>query len=86
MCVPGPKPRDAEDVPMYRVGDRLCYRPGARAINGLKRIDAYLETGEEEQLEQALKQADRLRRHPSSGAMPGGGRSNYDQVCVGRDI
>ena len=63
MRVPGPKPRDADDVPMYRVGDELYYRPGALAINGMKRVDAYLDTGDEEQLEQALKQADRLRRH-----------------------
>ena len=63
MRVPGPKPRDAEDVPMYSVGGELYYRPGALAINGMKRIDAFLDTGEEAQLEQALKQADRLRRH-----------------------
>ena len=63
MRVPGPKPRDDEDVPQYRVGDELYYRPGALAINGMKRVDAYLDTGDEEQLEQALKQADRLRRH-----------------------
>jgi hypothetical protein len=63
MRVPGPKPRDDEDVPMHRVGDGLYYRPGALAINGMKRVDAYLDTGDEAQLEQALKQADRLRRH-----------------------
>ncbi len=66
MRVPGPKPRDADDVPMYSVGDRLYYRPGALAINGMKRVDAYLDTGDEAQLEQALKQADRLRRHALS--------------------
>ncbi|MEX1295937.1 MAG: D-glucuronyl C5-epimerase family protein [Candidatus Limnocylindrales bacterium] len=63
MRVPGPKPRDDEDVPMYRVGDGLYYRPGALAINGMKRVDAYLDTGDPAQLDQALKQADRLRRH-----------------------
>ena len=30
--VPGPKPRDAKDVPMYRVGHKLYYRPGALAL------------------------------------------------------
>ena len=45
-------PRDAEGVPMYRVGDELYYRPGALAINGMKRIDAYLDTGDTAQLEQ----------------------------------
>lgn len=63
MRVPGPKPRDADDVPLYRVDGELYYRPGTLAINGMKRIDAYLDIGEEAQLEQALKQATRLRLH-----------------------
>lgn len=46
---------------MYRVDGGLYYRPGALAINGMKRIDAYVDTGDEAQLEQALKQAERLR-------------------------
>jgi hypothetical protein len=60
--LPGPKPRDSEGVPMYRVGGQLYYRPGALAINGMKRVDAYLDTGSRRQLEQALKQATRLRK------------------------
>ena len=61
LRVPGPKPRDEDDVPMYRVDGGLFYRPGALAINGMKRVDAYLDHGDGEQLEQALKQAERLR-------------------------
>jgi hypothetical protein len=62
LRVPGPKPRDSDDVPLYRVGGELHYRPGALAINGMKRIDAYRDTGDRTQLEQALKQAERLRQ------------------------
>jgi D-glucuronyl C5-epimerase C-terminus len=63
LPLPARGPLDEAGVPRYRVGDRLYYRPGALAINGMKRIDAYLDTGDEAQLEQALKQADRLRLH-----------------------
>ena len=35
---------------------------GALSINGMKRIDAYLDAGDAAQLEQALLQADRLRK------------------------
>ena len=63
LPIPLRGPRDAVGVPMYRVGDRLYYRPGALAINGMKRIDAYRDTGDGSQLEQALKQAERLRKH-----------------------
>jgi hypothetical protein len=63
LPLPAPGPRDAEGVPRYQVGDRLYYRPGALAINGMKRIDAYRDTGDVAQLEQALAQADRLRKH-----------------------
>ena len=41
LALPGPKPRDERGVPLYRVNGRLYYRPGALAINGMKRIDAY---------------------------------------------
>ena len=61
LALPGPEPRDAQGVPMYRVDGRPYYRPGALAINGMKRIDAYRDTGDEAQLAQALKQAERLR-------------------------
>jgi hypothetical protein len=37
------------------------YWPGALAINGMKRIDAYLDHGDPRQLRQALLQAERLR-------------------------
>ena len=62
MRLPLPGPRDAEGVPLYRVGGKLYYRPGALAINGMKRIDAYRDTGRVRQLRQALKQAKRLRK------------------------
>jgi len=61
--VPPKKPRDRIGVPLFRWRDgKLYYRPGALAINGMKRIDTYLETGNKRQLKQALKQAERLRR------------------------
>ena len=62
MKLPAHKPRDEQGVPLFRWHDgRTYYRPGALAISGMKRIDAYIETGDERQLVQALKQADRLR-------------------------
>jgi hypothetical protein len=61
--LPAPPPRDAQGVPMERCSDgRLVYPMGALSINGMKRIDAYLDTGDAAQLQQALIQADRLRR------------------------
>jgi D-glucuronyl C5-epimerase C-terminus len=59
--IPAPRPRDRNGVPLYRVSDQLYYRPGALAINGMKRIDAYRDHGDERQLEVALKEASRLR-------------------------
>lgn len=58
---PVPMPHDRFGVPMVRVGGQLHYRPGALAINGMKRIDTYRDHGDKRQLEQALKQAWRLR-------------------------
>jgi hypothetical protein len=59
-----PKPTDDRGVPLFRwrLDGELYYRPGSLAINGMKRIDAYRDTGERAQLEQALIQADALRR------------------------
>ena len=58
---PALAPRDKHGVPMVRRGGKLHYRPGALAINGMKRIDAWRHNGDDRQLAQALKQARRLR-------------------------
>jgi hypothetical protein len=48
---------------MERCGDgRLVYPMGTLSINGMKRIDAYLDAGDEAQLQQALIHAERLRQ------------------------
>ena len=59
-----PKPTDDRGVPLFRwkLDGELYYRPGGLAINGMKRIDAYRDTGERAQLEQALIQARALQR------------------------
>jgi hypothetical protein len=59
--IPAPGPRDRQGVPMVRVNGRLYYRPGALAINGMKRIDAYRDHGNGRQLRLALREASRLR-------------------------
>jgi len=60
--LPALPPRDRNGVRMFRWDDgQLYYRPGSVAINGMKRIDAYRDTGDREQLEQALAQARHLR-------------------------
>jgi hypothetical protein len=47
---------------MVRCHDgRLVYPTGMLSINGMKRLDAYVDTGDERQLEQAHRQAQRLR-------------------------
>jgi len=58
---PARGPRDAAGVPMERCGRRFVYPTGMLSINGMKRLDAYLDTGDERQLDQALAQARRLR-------------------------
>jgi hypothetical protein len=58
---PARRPRDDQGVPMIIVDGERHYRPGALAINGMKRLDAYRDTGDVRQLQQALLQADRLR-------------------------
>lgn len=61
-ALPHPRPRDSQGVPLYRGHDgTLHYRPGQIAINGMKRVDAYLDHGYKAQLDQALVQAARLR-------------------------
>lgn len=61
--LPALAPRDRNGIRLYRREDgRLHYRPGGIAINGMKRIDAYRDTGDRAQLEQALVQARHLRR------------------------
>lgn len=61
--LPALPPRDANGVPMIRWTDgRLYYRPGEVAINGMKRIEAYLDTGNQAQLDQVLVQTRHLRR------------------------
>jgi hypothetical protein len=52
---------DEAGVPLFEVDGELHYRPGALAISGMKRIDAYRETGDRRHLDQALLQAAKLR-------------------------
>ena len=60
--LPAQKPRDKHGIKLFRwIDGELYYRPGAVAINGMKRIDAYRDTGDRAQLEQALVQARFLR-------------------------
>ena len=60
--LPALPPIDDRGIRLYRWRDgQLYYRPGAVAINGMKRIDAFRDTGDRRQLEQALVQADHLR-------------------------
>ena len=62
--LPALAPLDHHGIRVYRREDgRLHYRPGAIAINGMKRIDAYRDTGDRAQLDQALMQARHLRRN-----------------------
>jgi len=57
-----PPPVDKKGIALFRwIDDALYYRPGSVAINGMKRIDAYRDTGDVHQLEQALVQAEHLR-------------------------
>jgi hypothetical protein len=57
-----PPPVDQDGIALFRwIDDALYYRPGSVAINGMKRIDAFRDTGDVRQLEQALLQADHLR-------------------------
>ena len=57
-----PRPVDKMGIALFRwIDDALYYRPGSVAINGMKRIDAFRDTGDVRQLEQALVQADHLR-------------------------
>jgi hypothetical protein len=59
---PVPPPVDERGIALFRWNDgELYYRPGSLAINGMKRIDAYRDTGDQTQLEQALVQARFLR-------------------------
>ena len=58
-----PPPVDEKNIGLFRwIDGALYYRPGSVAINGMKRIDAYRDTGDRRQLEQALVQADHLRQ------------------------
>ncbi len=60
--LPGLPPSDANGIRLFRwIDGQLYYRPGSVAINGMKRIDAYRDTGDRTQLEQALVQARHLR-------------------------
>lgn len=61
-ALPGLPPADGKGIRLFRWLDgQLYYRPGSVAINGMKRIDAYRDTGDRAQLEQALVQARHLR-------------------------
>jgi len=57
-----PPPVDRKGIALFQwIDNGLYYRPGSVAINGMKRIDAFRDTGDRRQLEQALVQADHLR-------------------------
>jgi hypothetical protein len=61
--LPATPPVDAHGIRLYRWRDgRLYYRPGSVAISGMKRLDAYRDTGDRRQLQQALVHARHLRR------------------------
>jgi hypothetical protein len=61
-ALPARPPVDEQGIRLFRWTDgQLYYRPGAVAINGMKRIDAYRDTGDRAQLRQALVQAGHLR-------------------------
>jgi hypothetical protein len=64
LKLPARRPTDADGVPMFRCAKdgKRFYRPGALAINGMKRLDFFIEKGDPRQLEQATKQAAVLRR------------------------
>ena len=50
-----PPPVDQRGIALFRwIDGALYYRPGSVAINGMKRIDAFRDTGDRRQLEQAL--------------------------------
>jgi hypothetical protein len=62
-ALPQAPPATVDGVPLFRWRDgRLYVRPGSVAINGMKRLDAYRDTGDVRQLEQALVLARYLRR------------------------
>jgi hypothetical protein len=62
-ALPALPPSDAKGIRMFRwIDGQLYYRPGSVAINGMKRIDAYRDTGDRAQLEQALVHARFLRK------------------------
>ncbi|MFV2062227.1 MAG: D-glucuronyl C5-epimerase family protein [Chloroflexota bacterium] len=62
QILPAYPPFDEAGVPLFRWRDgKFYYRPGGLAINGMKRIDSYRDTGNPEQLKQALLQAEKLR-------------------------
>ena len=57
-----PRPVDEKGIALFRwIDDALYYRPGSVAINGMKRIDAFRDTGDIRQLQQALVQAEHLQ-------------------------
>jgi D-glucuronyl C5-epimerase C-terminus len=61
-ALPALPPADARGIRMFRwIDGHYYYRPGSVAINGMKRLDAYRDTGDRAQLEQALVEARHLR-------------------------
>jgi hypothetical protein len=61
--LPAYPPMDADGIPLFRWRDgRIYYNASRLAINGMKRIDNYRDTGDVSQLEQALLQAEQLRK------------------------
>jgi hypothetical protein len=61
-ALPQAQPATSTGIPLYRWRDGRRYvRPGSVAINGMKRLDAYRDTGDRRQLQQALVLARYLR-------------------------
>jgi hypothetical protein len=60
--LPARPPTDDKGIHLFRWTDGgWYYRPGSVAINGMKRIDAFRDTGDRTQLDQALVHAEHLR-------------------------
>jgi D-glucuronyl C5-epimerase C-terminus len=62
LRLPPKPPIDAHGIPLTRDGGTLSYPVGELSINGMRRLTRWLVRCEERQLDQALKQARKLRK------------------------
>jgi hypothetical protein len=85
LPLPARPPRDEHGVPMIIVDGERHYRPGALAINGMKRIDAYGDMGDAGQLDQAIRQAAQLRAMSLSRRRAAWVPFLYDYLPEGQD-